>query len=126
MNAPLVLVCLLAPATAFGQASIAGVVGDSAGAALRGVTVEAGSTSLIERTRVVATDDWGRYRIEDLRPGTYQVTFTLAGFRPYQQQQIALAGSFTAVVNAALAVGAPDTLVTVTATSPLIDVRKTR
>lgn len=126
MNAPLVLVCLLAPATAFGQAAITGMVSDSAGAALPGVTVEAGSTSLIERTRAVATDDSGRYRIDDLRPGAYHITFMLTGFRLVQQQQIELAGSFTAIVNATLALGAPDTLVTVTATSPLVDIRKTR
>jgi len=126
MKAPLVLVCLLAPATAFGQAAVTGLVRDSSGAALPKVTVEAGSASLIEKIRVVVTDDSGRYRIEDLRPGTYQVTFTLDGFRPYQQQQIELAGSFTAVVNARLDVGAPETVLTVTAQSPLVDVRRTR
>jgi hypothetical protein len=126
VNAPLVLLCLLAPATAFGQTAITGIVGDSSGAGLPRVSVEASSASLIEKTRAVVTDDAGRYRIEDLRPGTYQVTFTLAGFRPYRQQKIELAGSFTAVVNARLDVGAPDTIVTVTATSPLVDVRRTR
>ena len=42
---------------------------------LPGVTVEAASPVLIERMRSVVSDDTGQYRIVDLRPGTYAVTF---------------------------------------------------
>ena len=66
--------------------SIAGVVRDEAGAVLPGVTVEASSPALIERTRTVVTDGEGRYRLVDLRPGTYAVTFTLAGFRAVRRE----------------------------------------
>jgi hypothetical protein len=44
------------------------------------VTVEAASPALIEKTRSIVTDGSGLYRIVDLRPGDYTVTFTLAGF----------------------------------------------
>jgi len=71
---------LLAPSAAWAQASIAGVVKDGSGAVLPGVTVEASSPALIEKTRSVTTDGTGQYRIVDLAPGTYSVTFTLAGF----------------------------------------------
>jgi hypothetical protein len=71
---------LLAPTALFAQASITGVVKDSSGAILPGVTVEASSPALIERTRSVVTDGTGQYRIVDLRPGIYTVTFTLSGF----------------------------------------------
>jgi hypothetical protein len=58
-----VLLCL--PALASAQASITGVVRDSSGAVLPGVTVEAASPELIERVRSVVTDDGGTYRIID-------------------------------------------------------------
>ncbi len=73
----LVLVC---PSSAFAQASITGTVRDTSGAVLPGVTVEASSPALIEKVRTVATDGTGQYRIVDLRPGSYSVTFTLLGF----------------------------------------------
>ena len=88
------------PVAAFGQAAIGGVVSDPSGAPMAGVVVEASSAALIEKTRTTVTDRAGRYRIEDLRPGTYQVRFTLQGWKPYQQEGIELAGSFTAIVNA--------------------------
>ena len=77
----LALACLLAVgSTAWAQATIAGAVKDASGAVLPGVTVEAASPALIEKVRTTATDRTGRYRIENLRPGTYTVTFTLPGF----------------------------------------------
>ena len=81
----LALVSLLHPvsaaAQAVGTATIAGTVTDSSGAVLPGVTVEASSPALIEGTRSVTTNEAGRYSIVNLRPGTYTVTFSLAGFR---------------------------------------------
>lgn len=73
---------VLAPRIAVGQvqATIAGSVKDGSGAVLPGVTVEVASPVLIEKTRTAVTDGTGQYRIVDLRPGTYSVTFTPAGF----------------------------------------------
>ena len=62
------------------QRSIAGVVRDASGAVLPGVTVEAASPALIEKLRSVVTDGTGQYRIVNLPPGLYTVTFTLPGF----------------------------------------------
>ena len=100
-------ICAVAlPATAFAQASgIAGVVKDSSGAVMPGVTVEASSPALIERVRSVTTDTQGQFKIVDLRPGTYTVTFTLAGFSPLKREGIELTGSFTATIDAELKVG---------------------
>jgi len=71
---------LVCPALAFAQASLTGVVRDTSGAVLPGVTVEAASPALIEKVRSAITDGGGQYRIVELQPGTYTVTFTLAGF----------------------------------------------
>ena len=93
-----VAICLL-PAAAFAQGSIAGVVRDASGAVLPGVTVEASSPALIEKVRTAVTDNAGQYRIEDLRPGTYVVTFSLAGFGTVRREDIVLSGSFAAPVS---------------------------
>src|SRR5688572_12156350 len=85
---------------------ITGVVRDTSGAVLPGVTVEAASPALIEKVRTVVTEGEGQYRILDLRPGVYTVTFTLPGFSVVRREGIELVGSFTATVNAELRVGA--------------------
>src|SRR5579864_923261 len=70
--------CLaLWPALASAQTSgIAGTVRDTSGAVLPGVTVEASSPALIEKTRTAVTDGSGQFKITELRPGTYSLTFT--------------------------------------------------
>jgi hypothetical protein len=118
------LVCIaLVPSIAFAQASITGTVRDSSGAVLPGVTVEASSPALIEKVRSVVSDAGGIYRIVDLRPGTYSVTFTLPGFNAVKQDGIELTGTFTATVNGELRVGAIQETVTVSGSSPIVDVQ---
>jgi Carboxypeptidase regulatory-like domain/TonB-dependent Receptor Plug Domain len=117
-----VLCACLGPAAAFAQnGEIAGVVRDASGAVLPGVTVEAASPALIERVRSVVTDGQGQYRIIDLRPGTYVVTFTLPGFSVVKRDGIELTGAFVATVNADMRVGAVAETITVSGQSPLID-----
>ncbi|MGE5243706.1 MAG: TonB-dependent receptor [Betaproteobacteria bacterium] len=103
--------------------AIAGVVKDSSGGVLPGVTVEAASPALIEGTRSGVTDSSGQYRITGLRPGQYTVTFTLTGFRTVKREGITLPAAFTATVNAELQVGQLQETVTVTSAAPLVDVR---
>ena len=88
---------------------------------LPGVTVEAASPALIEKVRTVVTDSEGRYNIVDLRPGTYTVTFTLAGFSTFKREGIELTAGFTATVNADMKVGALEETITVTGAAPLVD-----
>ena len=83
---------LVAPTAAFAQAVIAGTVKDPSGAVLPGVVVEAASAALIEKVRTAVTDGTGQYRIEDLRPGAYAVTFALQGFSTFRREGIELAG----------------------------------
>ena len=122
----LVVFSVLAPAIAFAQnSSIAGLVRDSSGGVLPGVSVEAASPTLIEKVRTAVTDAQGRYSIIDLRPGTYSVTFTLAGFNTFKRDGIDLPGGFTATVNADLTVGGLEESLTVTGAAPLVDVQRT-
>jgi hypothetical protein len=117
------LVALLGlPAVVLAQeASIAGTVTDSTGSVLPGVTVEATSPSLIEKSRAVVTDGGGRYRIINLPPGTYLVRFVLAGFAAVERPGIQLSGSFAATVNGELSVGSLEDTITVTGATPIID-----
>jgi hypothetical protein len=116
---------LALPTAAFAQvlASITGTVRDSSGAVLPGVTVEASSPSLIEKTRAVVSDGTGQYRIEQLRPGEYTVTFTLTGFATVRREGIELSGSFSAPINVEMKVGSVEETVTVAGESPVVDVQ---
>ena len=114
---------VLLPASAFAQSAFSGLVRDTSGAVMPGVTVEASSPVLIERTRSTVTDDTGRYTITDLRPGTYKLTFTLAGFSTLVRDGVELAGNTTSPINAELKVGALEESVTVSGQSPLVDVQ---
>ena len=117
---------VLLPTAAVAQAVIAGTVKDASGAILPGVDVEAASPALIEKVRAAVTDGTGQYRIEDLRPGTYTVTFSLQGFSTLKREGIELTGSFTATINADLKVGSLAETVTVTGESPIVDVQSAR
>src|SRR5436190_7660330 len=114
---------LFFPAPLLAQSAIAGVVKDSSGAVMPGVSIEASSPALIEGSRAVTTDNAGQYRIVDLRPGTYLVTFTLAGFNTIRREGIELPSNFTANVNAEMRIGALEETVTVTGASPTVDIR---
>jgi Carboxypeptidase regulatory-like domain len=109
---------------AFAQTTgIAGVVRDTSGAVLPGVTVEAASPALIERVRTATTDAQGQYKITDLRPGVYTVTFTLPGFSTVKREGIELPAQFTATVSPDLKVGTIEETVVVSAASPVVDVQ---
>src|SRR5437667_1787691 len=117
------LVLLLLPSASYAQAAITGVVKETSGAVLPGATVEAASPVLIEKVRSVVSDDTGQYRIVDLRPGTYSVTFTLPGFSTVKREGIELSGNFVATVNGELKVGALEETITVTGETPVVDVQ---
>ena len=120
------VVVLLAPTSAFAQASVTGVVRDSSGGVLPGVTVEAASPVLIEKVRSAVTDNGGQYRIVDLRPGTYTVTFSLPGFTTIRREGIELAGSVTITIPAEMRVGSLQESITVTGATPVVDVQNVR
>jgi hypothetical protein len=116
---------LALPISARAQSAIAGTVKDTSGAVLPGVTVEAASPVLIEKTRTVVTGGQGQYTITDLRPGVYTVTFTLTGFNTLSRQGIDLPTNFTSTINVEMRVGTLEENVTVTGESPVVDVSST-
>lgn len=122
------LTWLSSPALAVAQqaSGIAGVVRDTSGAVLPGVTVEGTSPALIEKVRTVVTDGEGRYNLVDLQPGTYTVTFGLTGFSTVKREGVVLSSGFTATVNAELKVGALEETIVVTGASPLVDTQNAR
>ncbi|MGH6692353.1 MAG: carboxypeptidase regulatory-like domain-containing protein, partial [Gammaproteobacteria bacterium] len=122
----LVLVPAAARAQVADTASIAGVVRDASGGVLPGVTVEAASPALIEKVRTVVSDGQGLYRIVDLRPGVYAVTFTLPGFSTFRRDGLELTSGFTVTVNADLRVGTVEETITVTGETPVVDISNVR
>jgi hypothetical protein len=119
---------LLMPRTVLGQTagSITGSARDESGAVLPGVTVEAASPALIEKTRSAVTDAEGRYNILNLRPGVYVLTFQLPGFQTFRRQDIELRSGFTASIDATLVLGGIQETITVTSAVPVVDSVNTR
>lgn len=121
-----VLLATSSMASAQQASGIVGVVRDESGAVLPGVTVEAASPALIEKVRTAVSDGDGRYNIVDLRPGTYAVTFSLAGFSTIRREGIVLTAGFTGTVNGDMKVGALEETITVTGATPLVDTANVR
>jgi hypothetical protein len=121
----LFVLCVLAvlPDRALAQSSIVGVVKDDTGGVLPGVTVEVTSPVLIEKMRSAITDDHGQYRIVDLRPGLYEIVFSLTGFASMRRQALELPSDFTATIDGELKVGSMEETITVSGQSPIVDVQ---
>ena len=122
-----IIAVMMSPWAAYAQsgASIAGVVKDASGAVLPGVTVEASSPVLIEKVRTAVTDGSGQYRITELLPGTYAVTFSLTGFSTVKREGLELSGSFTLTLNVDMKVGNVSETITVTGEPPIVDLQTT-
>ncbi|HEY6508429.1 MAG TPA: carboxypeptidase-like regulatory domain-containing protein, partial [Vicinamibacterales bacterium] len=119
-----IIACLVVPTVAEAQSSLAGVVRDASGAVLPGVTVEAASPVLIEKVRTAVTDGGGQYRLTDLFPGSYTLTFSLAGFASVKREGVEVSGSgATITINADLRVGGLQETVNVTGETPVVDVQ---
>src|SRR5215470_11718483 len=125
-TAILAVVAGILPSVAWSQVVLSGTVKDASGAILPGVTVEAASPALIEKTRSAVTDGAGQYRIESLQPGTYTVTFTLSGFSTVKRDDVIMSGSGVIKIDADLKVGGVAETITVTGETPVVDVQSTK
>src|SRR4051812_21188514 len=125
-KAVLLAAIVLLPSLARAQGTLTGAVTDQSGSALPGVTVEAASPALIEKTRAAVTDGAGQYRIPSLNPGTYSLTFRLSGFNVVKRDGIELSGTTTLTIPIELHVGNLQETVTVTGETPVVDVQNTQ
>src|SRR4249920_3660082 len=93
----LTLLALSLPSAAGAQVlgTVAGNVKDASGAVLPGVTVEVSSPALIEKVRTAVTDGSGQYRVVNLPPGTYSVSFSLPGFSTVKRDALEVSVNFT-------------------------------
>src|SRR5262245_35782480 len=122
----IVLLCVgFLPAVVSAQSAFTGTVRDTSGAVLPGVTVEAASPALIEKSKSIVSDENGNYRLVDLRPGVYSLTFSLAGFSTVRREGIELSSDFTMTLNTELKVGALEETLTVSGSAPVVDVQST-
>jgi hypothetical protein len=112
----------MVPSLAAAQ-SIAGVVRDSSGAVLPGVTIEAASPALIEKVRTAISDGAGQYRIENLAPGTYKVTYSLPGFANIEREGVEVTTGVTLTLNADMRIGGVQESITVSGETPVVDVQ---
>ena len=116
------VLAIMLPSLAAAQ-SIAGVVRDASGAVLPGVTVEAASPALIEKVRTAVSDGAGQYRLENLAPGTYKVTYSLPGFATVERDGVQVSTGVTVTLNADMRVGGVQETITVTGETPVVDVQ---
>jgi hypothetical protein len=121
MGSVVIAILLVCAAPALAQPAVAGIVKDASGGVLPGVNVEAASPSLIEKSRSVVTDSTGQYRIVDLKPGTYTITFTLSGFSTVRREAIELTGAGVTTINADLRIGSVAETITVSGATPVVD-----
>src|SRR3954454_2334296 len=126
LKAAVLAISVLVPSLALAQGTLTGTVKDQSGAALPGVTVEAASPALIEKTRAAVTDGAGQYRIPSLNPGTYSLTFKLSGFNVVRREGIELSGTTTLTIPIEMGVGTLTETVTVSGETPVVDLQNTQ
>src|SRR3970040_1395882 len=108
------------------QSSTTGTLRDASGGVLPGVTVEAASPVLIEKVRTTVSDGTGQYRLTELAPGTYSLTFTLPGFNTVKRDGVNVTGAGVITLNTDMRVGDLQETITVTGETPIVDVQSTR
>ena len=117
------LFALAAPAAGQStQAGIVGVITDTSGAVLPGVTVTATGPALQVPQVAVVTDERGQYRLSPLPIGMYTVTYELPGFQTVKRENVRLSVGFVATLDQAMGLGTVQETVTVSGASPLVDV----
>src|SRR4051812_15294589 len=110
-------------AQAVQTSTLTGTVKDSTGAVLPGVTVNVSSPQQVGGVQTSVTDAQGVYRFPALRPGTYLMDVSLAGFKTVKQSDIKLVVGTTATLDVTLPVASVSETVQVLAESPIVDVK---
>ena len=107
-------VLVLTPGGAYAQgAALSGTVTDATGLILPGVAVAARSSAPQSPVETAVTDVAGQFTISALRPGTYDVTFRLSGFRTVVRTGVALSAGATATIAVEMTVQLQERVVVV-------------
>ena len=119
------LLTLIAVVPAYAQiagGSISGTVTDEQKAVLPGVTVTIQGT---DRTLTTVTDETGKFRFLNQPPGSYIVSFELAGFAAVKHEGVVVAVGREADLSVSLRLATVAESITVTGESPIIDTKVT-
>jgi hypothetical protein len=126
ITALVVLIGLCAPAYAQRTTgSIVGTVTDESGAVLPGVTVTLTGAG-VAGTPTTVTGETGTYRFPSLPPGTYRVSFAIAGFTTVNREEIVVPLGQAVEINVQLKVSTLQETVTVTGESPVVNTTSTQ
>ena len=124
---PLLLVALLIAPAALAQSvsegSITGTVTTSTGESIRGVPVKIASAALVTGERSTVSDESGRFVFLSLPPGTYTLTASLDGFRPFQTKNIVLSSGDKSDIKVKLQQGTYSEELTIVASAPVVDTK---
>jgi len=113
---------LSAQGTTQDTGSIRGTVKDNQGSPLPGVTVTVTSPAIMS-SQSAQTNESGFFRLPLLRVGTYALTAELQGFKSLRRENIYVGLSATVSLNFTLEQAAIAEQITVTAASPVVDVK---
>ena len=100
--------------------SIVGTVRDSGGGALPSVTVSLTGPNIVG-TQTATTNPDGAFRFANLPPGTYDLSYSLAGFRTLTRKGLRVNVGLTAEESASLEVSQRAEQVEVVAEAPVVD-----
>jgi outer membrane receptor protein involved in Fe transport len=100
--------------------SISGVVKDASGAAVPGVTVSVSGPNIVG-SQTATTSESGLFRILNLPPGEYQVSFTVAGFKPVTRRGVRVSLGARIEENAILEMGQLQEAIDVVAEATVVD-----
>jgi len=123
MKGVVAAILLLAATTAFAQTfsgSVSGVVKDSQGGVLPGVTVTLTGKM---GARTTTTDANGTFRFPAVDPGTYSVGAELSGFKPAKQDNITVTVGSALDVPFTMSVGGLSENINVVGEAPVVDVK---
>src|SRR6266705_1512089 len=112
--------CLVFAQTSSATATILGVVKDTSGALIPGVSITVKHTDT-GQTRTAISSESGDYNVPLLPVGAYELTTVMPGFKQDVRRGINLVVGQQAVIDLTLEVGGAAELVTVTEEAPLVN-----
>ena len=105
--------------------ALQGRVTDASAGVLPGVTVTIAGPNILGASRTAVTTGSGSYRLGNIPPGVYQISFALGGFGEQVFEGVRVSTDTTFTLNAELTVASIEETVTVTGEAPVIETQAT-